>query len=214
MKNLTQGKGPTPFLKEMYSRLNKGKTLDVGMGEGVNAVFLAQKGFQVKGFDISQTALDHAQKLAQETGVQIEAKKGDLNFFLFGLMEYDTIIMTYFRPPVSRYYSEIIRALKQGGMLLIESYSVEQMTDIIHSEMDFKDYFFKSNEVLHNLKGMKILFYQEGKVGDKHVVQCLAQKPLDKDAAKYNLFDMQSGPKENKQSAHMKLAESLFKKKE
>src|SRR5437762_2833145 len=80
------GKGPLPFLAQMLPRLQKGKALDVGMGEGNNAVYLAQKGFAVKGFDISPLAVEHAQTLAKETGVNIEAKATDLDMFLMGLM--------------------------------------------------------------------------------------------------------------------------------
>ena len=68
------GKAPLQFLIDMTPRLQKGKTLDVGMGEGANAVFLAQKGFQVKGFDISPVAIERANKLAKETGVNAEFK--------------------------------------------------------------------------------------------------------------------------------------------
>jgi tellurite methyltransferase len=208
-----RGKAPLPFLIEMLPRLRTGKALDIGMGEGANAVYLAQKGFTVKGFDISSTALEHAATLARDTGVAVETKQADLDLFLFGLMEYDTVIMTYFKPTVIRYYSEIIRSLKQGGTLLVESYTNEEVKEILSPDEPWKDFYFKSNELLQGLKGMRILFYNEGTVSGKHLVQCVAQKPLDRDVAKYNLFDMQSGPKESGPTAQQKLAESLFKKK-
>lgn len=208
-----RGKAPSAFLVEMQQRLRKGKVLDVGMGEGTNAVYLAQMGFNVKGFDISPKAIEHAKKLADETGVSIEALKADLDLFLFGMLEYDSIIMTYYKPPLTRYYSELIRALKQGGTLLVESLTIEEVKEVISPEEAFKDFYYHPNELLRNLKGMRILFYQEGIVGNKHLVQCLAMKPLDKDAAKYGLFDMSTGPKDMGPSSHQKLAEALFKKK-
>ena len=58
------GKAPLGFLTQMFPRLQKGKVLDIGMGEGANSVYLAQKGMSVKGFDISPVAIEHAQKLA------------------------------------------------------------------------------------------------------------------------------------------------------
>ncbi len=207
------GKAPTKFLESMIPRLKKGKTLDIGMGEGANAVYLALKGFTVKGFDVSSVAVEHANTLANESGVEINATKTDLDLFLFGLLEYETIIMTYFRPPIPRYYSEIIRALKQGGTLLIESFLVEERKDVISKDESFKDFYYKTNEILHNLRGMRILFYQEGLVNNKHTVQCLAQKPLDKDVAKYDLFNMQTSGKEKAIDSQRELAESLFKKK-
>jgi SAM-dependent methyltransferase len=207
------GKAPSPFLVEMLPKLRTGKVLDIGMGEGANSVYLAQKGFAVKGFDLSSTAIEHAQKLAQETGVAIEAKKADLDLFLFGLLEYDSIVMMYFKPSVPRYYSEIIRALKQGGTLLVESWTSEEIKDIIGPDETHRDYYYRSNELLKGLAGMRILFYQEDVINGYHTVRCLAQKPLDRDVAKYGLFDMASGPKDTGPSAAQKLAESLFKKK-
>lgn len=208
-----KGKGPSLFLQEMLPRLRTGKALDIGMGEGANAAYFAQKGFYVKGFDVSQTAIAHAEALAKDMGVSIEAKKVDLDLFLFGLLEYDTILMTFFKPPLVRYYSEMIRALKQGGTLLVESWMVDELKEVMSPDESYRDFYFKPNELLHHLKGMRILFYQEGIVNQKSVIQCLAQKPLDKDVAKYDLFNMQTGPKETGPSVHQKLAESLFKKK-
>jgi len=208
-----KGKAPSQFLLDMLPRLRPGKCLDIGMGEGTNAVYLAQKGYTVKGFDVSSKAIENAEKLARETGVTIETKRADLDLFLFGMLEYDSIIMTFFKPCVPRYYSEIIRALKLGGSLLVESYTQEEQKEAIGADDTYKDYYFKSNELIQQLKGMKILFYNEGIVGNKHVVQCLAQKPTDKDVAKYDLFNMQTGPKQTGQTAQQKLAEALFKKK-
>jgi hypothetical protein len=151
--------------------------------------------------------------LAKETGVSIDANVADLDLFLLGLMEYDSIIMTFFKPPLARYYSELIRALKQGGTLLVHSYSTEEMTEALGEDEAYRNCYFKTNELLKNLQGLQILFYNEGEVDGKSVVQCLARKPLDKDAAKYNLFDMSTAAPPQPKSSQKDLAEALFKKK-
>lgn len=46
------GKEPNPFLKKHIRLLPKGKALDIATGEGRNAVFLAQHGFEVDAVDI------------------------------------------------------------------------------------------------------------------------------------------------------------------
>jgi tellurite methyltransferase len=211
-KPYAAGKGPSEFLHQMLPRLEKGKVLDIGMGEGQNAVYLAQKGFKVKGFDISPVAVDHAKQLARNTSVSIEAQAADLDLYLFGIMEYDSIIMTKFRPGNTRYYTSITSALKQGGTLLIESYGVGEMDEALGKDEDYRNYYYHSNEILKNVGGLRILFYQEGLVNDRHVVQCLAQKPIDKDAAKLKLFDMSTRKVEGESSKHLELAEKLFKK--
>ena len=207
-----KGQNPDPFLERYAHRLQKGKVLDIGMGEGQNYVYLAKKGFQVKGFDISQVAVQHAKDFAQKESVNLEVDSADLDLFILGLLQYDTIIMIDFKPPVKRYYSEIIRALKQGGTLLVKSYMDAEMPEALGPEDAYKNFYFHSNELIQNLRDLRILFYNEDRVDGKKVVQCLAQKPTDKDAAKFNLFDMQSKADTGPSRQH-ELAEALFKKK-
>ena len=161
-KPFRHSKAPSEFLHQMVGRLQKGKVLDIAMGEGNNSVYLAQKGFTVKGFDISPVAVEHARQLASETSARIEAKCTDLDMFLMGLMEYDTVIMTYFKPAFNRYYSEIVRAMKQGATLLVESYTTQQMQEPLGKDEAYRNFYFESNELLRNLAGLRILFYQEG----------------------------------------------------
>ena len=142
----------------------------------------------------------------------MDAQVADLDLYLMGLMEYDSIIMTYFRPGFTRYYSEIIRALKQGGTLLIDSYGVQDMDEAIGKDQYYRHFYFSSNELIKHLNGLRLLFYQEGQVGKHHVVQCLAQKPVDKHAAKYDVFDMQSKGNAMEKSKQLELVEQLFKK--
>jgi SAM-dependent methyltransferase len=207
------GRQPNSFLQAMMPRLQLGKVLDVAMGSGVNSVFLAEQGCAVKGFDISDEAIKLAMVLAAEKGVNISAQNVEVDFFLMGLMEYDSIIMTRFKPALPRFYSEMIRALKQGGTLLIDSYGMDAMPHAISNEDAHKDIYFSANELLRHLRDLQILFYQEGEVDGVHVVQCLARKPLDRDSVKYDLFDMHTGSKNrDDKSKYLELAEQLFKK--
>ena len=205
------GKAPSQFLVDMLPRLQKGKLLDVAMGEGRNAVYLAQKGFEVRGFDISEVAVAHAKSLAMETGVSIRAERADLDLYLMGLMEYDTIVMSHFKPVVTRYYTSMVSALKQGGTLIIDSFGIQDMDEAIAKEESYRNFYYQSNELLRSLSGLRILFYQEALVHGHHVVQCLAQKPIDKDAARLKLFDMHSKSATDETSKQLELAEKLFK---
>ena len=207
------GKEPNAFLKVMMPRLQTGKVLDVAMGSGANAVFLAQQGYTVTGFDISEEAVRVAQSFAEESGVEIDVKSVEIDFFLMGLLEYDSIVMTHFKPALARFYPEMIRALKQGGTLLIESLSIDAMTRALSEAEAFKDIYFSSNELLRHLRDLQILFYQENEVNGVHVIQCLARKPMDRDAVKYDLFNMHTGVgKRDDKSKLLELAEQLFKK--
>lgn len=57
------------------------KVLDLGCGEGKDAVFLARNGYDVTGLEISAAGLDKARRLADGVGVEVELIKADLREF-------------------------------------------------------------------------------------------------------------------------------------
>lgn len=59
-------------------RLKPCRTIDLGCGAGANAIYLAQKGFEVTGVDYSKAALEKAQARADEAGVQVDFIQDDL----------------------------------------------------------------------------------------------------------------------------------------
>ena len=63
---------PNEILAETIKDLQPGRALDVAMGEGRNAIFLAEKGWEVTGFDIANEALDSIQKRANQLNLEIE----------------------------------------------------------------------------------------------------------------------------------------------
>lgn len=212
-KKALNSQAPSGFLKDVFGRLTKGLTLDLAMGTGINAGFLAQNGFTVRGFDVSDVAIEIALERAKNLNVALEAKRCDLDLHVFGLMEYDSIIMMDFKPSITRYYSEMIRSLKQGGTLVVEAPMISEMKEAIGKEEAFKDIYFHSNEILRELsKELRILFYNEAIISGKHVVQCLAMKPIDRDTQKYNLFNLASTPnaESSRSSKQLELAEKLF----
>ena len=55
------------------------RLLDIGCGEGRNAVFFARNGYQVTAFDVSPTGIEKTKQLAAAAGVPIEAFVADIN---------------------------------------------------------------------------------------------------------------------------------------
>ena len=58
--------------------LTPGRALDVACGEGRNAVWLAEQGWQATGVDFSDVALDKARGLAEARGVEVEWVQADV----------------------------------------------------------------------------------------------------------------------------------------
>ncbi|MGQ9529888.1 MAG: class I SAM-dependent methyltransferase [Candidatus Bathycorpusculaceae bacterium] len=71
------GLKPDFILTHYLDLFPKGKVLDLGMGEGRNALFLAERGFDVEGIDLSRTAVERCLQMAREKNVNISAHVGD-----------------------------------------------------------------------------------------------------------------------------------------
>lgn len=104
--------------------LSPGTALDLGCGEGGDAVWLAERGWDVKAVDISETAMRRAAELADEHGVRdrIAFERHDLSdSFPAGV--YDLISAQYLHSAVRLERPEILRhatrAVAPGGLLVI-----------------------------------------------------------------------------------------------
>ena len=69
---------PNRFLVQEVDGLTPGRALDLATGEGRNAIWLAERGWQVTGVDFSKVGLDKARQLANARGVHAEWILADL----------------------------------------------------------------------------------------------------------------------------------------
>ena len=69
---------PTLLERAVAERTARGRALDIGCGEGVYAVYLAQQGFSVVGIDFVPAALAAARARADQAGVDVELREGDV----------------------------------------------------------------------------------------------------------------------------------------
>jgi tellurite methyltransferase len=158
-KEFALGKEPNPFLKKYIHLLPKGKALDIASGEGRNAVFLAQNGFDVDAIDISEKGLRRARKLARKKGVLINTFLVDLDQYQIEEERYDLIANFYFLK--RRLIQRMKKGLKKGGKVIFETYIIEHRTLGAGGPKQAK-YFLKPNELLRLFKNFRILFYREG----------------------------------------------------
>ena len=69
---------PALLERAVAERTTRGRALDVGCGEGVYATYLAQQGFSVVGLDFVAAALAAARARAEDAGVELELREGDV----------------------------------------------------------------------------------------------------------------------------------------
>lgn len=166
------GRDPIPFVTDHVDLLPKGIALDLAMGEGRNGVFLATKGFQVTGVDISESGFKKARALASEKGVKLTTVVADLEQYTLPPSSYDVIICTYYLQ--RDLFPKIAMALKPGGMVLIETYTVDHLQ---YRPKFNRTFLLERNELLTLLPGLRVVRYQEVDTGQEAFASILAQKP-------------------------------------
>jgi tellurite methyltransferase len=153
------GKAPVKFLAENFDFIPEASTvLDMGMGEGRNAVFLASKGHKVTGVDISSVAIKKSQHLAREFGVKIKGVVASLEKYTIAPESYDVILCLYY---VDRKLTDkIVKWLKPGGILIYEAHTITERSKKGHKKSKV-EYYLKKQELLTLFKGMQVLKYEE-----------------------------------------------------
>ncbi len=169
------GAAPVAFLKDKVKLLPKGRALVLAMGEGRNAVFLAEQGFDVVGVDISEVAVKKALLLAKERGVKIRPIAADLEKYSIEENAYDLI--TCFNYLQRDLAPQMKKGLKPGGMIIFQTFTIDQLK--YKRGPSNKNFLLRRNELLDMFHGMHVVYYSETDTGKKVVASLIAQKKKD-----------------------------------
>jgi SAM-dependent methyltransferase len=145
------------FLAETIKGRQPGTALDIGMGEGRNALFLAIQGWEVTGFDISDVGVQLAREAAQQRGVKLEAFVEDADRFDYGRQRWDLVVGMYMHAVITRNAEKIMDSLKPGGIIVVEGY---------HRDLNrvgvLGEYIgYQSNELLKAFERLRVLYYED-----------------------------------------------------
>lgn len=147
------GLSPNEFFKTELEKIEPGKILLPGEGEGRNAVYAASQGFDVFAFDASDVAREKALKLASEREVIINYKLANLKDATYpeNTFYVAALIFVHMPPDLrTRIHRKIVRYLKPGGKLILIAFSKEQLKfnsggplnlDMLYSEAELKSDF-------------------------------------------------------------------------
>ncbi len=185
------GTSANDFLQSHVDQLPKRRILCLAEGEGRNAVFLAERGFDVTAVDQSSVGLAKAHKLAAERGVNIATIVADLADFHIEPEAWDGIVSIFAHMPAQarrHLHRKVVSGLRSGGVFLLEAYRPEQLQYGTGGP--------PATEMMMNLNGLRVelagleLEYaadvlrdiREGRLhtGQGAVVQVLARKPMAK----------------------------------
>jgi len=148
---------PNPQLVEHATDLAPGTALDIGSGEGADAIWLASRGWQVTGLDISAVALDRAAQRALAAGKEIADRvswqRADLlswrpstgdAAFQFDLVS--AHFMHLPRPALQSVHRQLAAAVRPAGTLLIVGHHPSDL-DTSMGRPNVPDMFYTAEEI-------------------------------------------------------------------
>ena len=120
------------FVAEEVSTLNPGRALDLAAGEGRNAVWLAERGWQVRAVDLSNVAIGKARQLATSRNVadRIDFQTTDLRGYEPGAASFNLVMMIYLQLPQTELQPIIARAanaVAPGGTFLLVAHDASNI---------------------------------------------------------------------------------------
>lgn len=168
---------PNAFLVEIASGRKPGTALDVGMGQGRNAVWLAQNGWRVTGFDPAERAVALALQNASKRGVKLTTEIKGAEDFDFGENRWDLIVLSYVG--VRGISDKVQRGLRPGGIVVLEAFH----RDATRGRSIGRGVVFDSGELPALFLDLRVVRYEEpmatGDFGQERVrlVRFCAEKP-------------------------------------
>ncbi len=183
------GVEPAPFLREILPLIPSGRALDLAMGPGRNAVFLAANGWQVIGVDFSRAALEKAAALARQSGIAVSwanltqpfrsgssaltLVEADLEQTSLPANDFDLIVcFSYLQRSL---FGAMERALRPGGALVLETYTLDQMA--FAEGPHNPEYLLRPGELRAAFPSLQTLCYREFRA-EKGLASLVARKAL------------------------------------
>jgi len=157
-KDLVWSAEPNRFLVEEVGGLTPGRALDLGAGEGRNAIWLAGLGWRVTAVDFSAVALDKAGRIAASRGVEIDWVNADLGEYRPEPAAFDLVLLLYLHLPWREMASVLGRAraaVAPGGTFLLIGHDRSNL-DHGHGGPQQPELLYTAGEVAGILVGLDI----------------------------------------------------------
>jgi 2-polyprenyl-3-methyl-5-hydroxy-6-metoxy-1,4-benzoquinol methylase len=130
---------PNQFVAELLADADPGRALDLACGEGRNALWLAERGWQVTAVDFSPVALAKAGTLAEARGLQVDWLAADVTEYQPAEGAYDLVLIVYLHlsaDQISRVLHAAAAAVAPGGRLLLVGHDRDNLTEGVCGQQD------------------------------------------------------------------------------
>jgi tellurite methyltransferase len=147
---------PTPLLIETAEKLAPGNALDVACGTGRNAIWLADRGWQVTAVDGARPAIEILNQRAEERGLPIATRVADLEDKDFRIepAAWDLILKCFY---LQRSLIPAVRAgVRPGGIAIVLVHIVEDGEEVTATRAapgELRSFFAHDWEILHYFEG-------------------------------------------------------------
>jgi SAM-dependent methyltransferase len=124
--------------------LPPGQALDVGCGEGADALWLARRGWQVTAVDVSEIALQRAAAAATDIKGRVAWARADLTTTPPPVGAFDLVSIQYFpllRQPGHAALRGLLDAVAPGGTLLFATHALSDLAPRHAEDFDPADYY-------------------------------------------------------------------------
>jgi SAM-dependent methyltransferase len=115
---------PNRLLVDTVAHTRPGAALDVAMGQGRNALYLAAHGWRVTGVDISDEGIAQARAAAVQRKVALDAVDMDIDRYDFGRNKWDLVTMIYATDNAA-WMEKIKPSLRKGGLFVLEYFALD-----------------------------------------------------------------------------------------
>ena len=149
---------PNARLVEHVAELAPGTALDVGCGEGADAIWMASRGWRVTGVDVSTVALDRAAARAAEAGPELAGRitwqQADVLTWDPAPLQFDLVSAHFVHlpsPARASLHRRLAAAVRPGGILLIVGHHPSDLETSVH-RWNLPDFFFTADQVAATLE--------------------------------------------------------------
>jgi SAM-dependent methyltransferase len=145
---------PNELLKAAVAGVTPGRALDVGTGQGRNALYLASLGWNVTGVDFSMEALREAREEAAARKLEFDAVYADISKYDFGADKWNLVALIYM-PDHPDWIEKIKPSIASGGLFVLEYFArtpedPHSGTDLAELERAFSGWELTRHEVVED----------------------------------------------------------------
>lgn len=162
------GTEPASFLDDLLSAVNRDPSevsvLDIGCGEGKDAVYMARKGCRVTAFDLTESGIRKTKKLAENAGVNVNAFVADINDFetdeKFDIVYSTGTIQYLFEENIASFFEIISKITNIGGIVYFNVFVDKPFLEL-PPDWDKEEKMWKTGELFTYFGNWKIHMIKE-----------------------------------------------------